>query len=369
MRPYQDRSGNSLGKKVSSFGKGGSRGMQGKRKAPTRETVEESAEDTVLDAKLVRALRQPLESSSGKAGISGECDHDAKKPRLLQGESAIDQGAVSEDFEDSDSNSDYSDLKDFSGDDNDDDETDSGSSASSDEEPCAGDKEISENKTVPESDMERELSFMSFEELLQLQNSIGTKAYQQMRNGKKPLNYTKPRTKRQPSKQGPLEISAKKRVPFLRQVVSVKKTVLRDPRFDDLSGEYNPDVFEKTYSFLGTLKKREKEIVQKQLKKTKNVEEQEKLQQLLKRMTQQEEAQKERQRRREQELALKRERREQAQLGRKPFYLKKSEKWKLELAEKYKALKGSGKLESFLSKKRKRNAIKDKRRVPFRKRV
>uniref|UniRef100_K7F2R7 rRNA biogenesis protein RRP36 n=1 Tax=Pelodiscus sinensis TaxID=13735 RepID=K7F2R7_PELSI len=212
------------------------------------------------------------------------------------------------------------------------------------------------------------LSLMSFEELLQLRSSIGIKAYQQMTSGKKPSNYTKPRTRLQPSKQGPLEISAKKRVPFLRQVVSVKKTVQRDPRFDDLSGEYDPAVFEKTYSFLDTLKKREKEIVQKQLKKSKNVEQREKLQQLLKRMTQQEEAQKEQQRQREKELVLKRERREQALQGRKPFYLKKSEKWKMELAEKYKALKGKGKLESFLGKKRKRNAIKDKRRLPFRKR-
>lgn len=39
----------------------------------------------------------------------------------------------------------------------------------------------------------------------------------------------------------------------------------------------------------------------------------------------------------------------------------------MELAEKYAELKRSGKLESFLSKKRKRNAIKDKRRLPFRK--
>uniref|UniRef100_A0A8C8SV70 rRNA biogenesis protein RRP36 n=1 Tax=Pelusios castaneus TaxID=367368 RepID=A0A8C8SV70_9SAUR len=165
----------------------------------------------------------------------------------------------------------------------------------------------------------------------------------------------------------PLEISAKKPVPFLRQVVSVKKKVQRDPRFDNLSGEYNPEVFEKTYSFLNTLKKREKEIVRKQLKKSRNAEQQEKLQQLLKRMTQQEEAEKQRQRQREKELALKRDQREQAQQGRKPFYLKKSAKRKLELAEKYKELKGSGKLESFLSKKRKRNAIKDKRRLPFRK--
>ncbi|XP_025067702.1 ribosomal RNA processing protein 36 homolog isoform X1 [Alligator sinensis] len=214
---------------------------------------------------------------------------------------------------------------------------------------------------------ETDLSSLSFEELLQLRNRVGTKAYQEMTCGKKAPHHTKVKTKQRQSKRGPLEFSAKTPVPFLRQVVSAKKKVHRDPRFDDLSGEYSPEVFEKTYSFLNSIKEREKEIVQKQLKKSRNAEQQENLQQLLKRMTQQEVAQKDRQRRREKELALKKQQREQAQQGRKPFYLKKSEKRKLELAEKYAELKRSGKLESFLSKKRKRNAIKDKRRLPFRK--
>ncbi|XP_043368307.1 ribosomal RNA processing protein 36 homolog isoform X2 [Dermochelys coriacea] len=159
------------------------------RKAPATETVEESAQDTILGAKLVTAQKQLLESSSSIAGISGEYNHDTKKPRLLQGESATDQGAVSEDSEDSDGNSNYSDLEDFSGDD--DDKTGSGTSGSSDEEPCAGGKDISKCRTTPESDTKRELSLLSFEELLQLRNSVGTKAYQQMTSGKKPVNHTK----------------------------------------------------------------------------------------------------------------------------------------------------------------------------------
>ncbi|KAL8185225.1 UNVERIFIED_CONTAM: hypothetical protein K2H54_043446 [Gekko kuhli] len=167
----------------------------------------------------------------------------------------------------------------------------------------------------------------------------------------------------------PLELSAKKPAPFLRQVVPVKKKVSRDPRFDDLSGEYNPEVFEKTYAFLNDLRKNEKEVVQKQLKKCRNVDQQNKLQQLLKRMTQQEDAHKKREKEREKDLAWKKQQRELAKQGKKPFYLKKSDKQKLELAEKYKELKKSGKLENFLSKKRKRNAAKDKRKLPSRKNV
>lgn len=52
-----------------------------------------------------------------------------------------------------------------------------------------------------------------------------------------------------------------------------------------------------------------------------------------------------------------------------PFLCPVADKQKLELAQKYKELKKSGKLESFLNKKRKRNAAKDKRKLPFRKDV
>ncbi|KFP71278.1 Ribosomal RNA processing protein 36, partial [Acanthisitta chloris] len=210
-------------------------------------------------------------------------------------------------------------------------------------------------------------SHMSFEELLQVQSDARTRVSKQVISGKKPAKPAQATVKQQQGKKGPLEMSAKKPVPFLRQVVSVRKKVHRDPRFDDLSGEYKPEVFMKTYSFLDSIKKQEKEMVQKQLKKCRNMEQKEKLQQLLNRMTQQEQAQKKQQKLRERELSLKRQQRELAKQGKKPFFLKKSEKWKLELAEKYAELKRSGKLENFLNKKRKRNAIKDKRRLPLQK--
>ncbi len=34
----------------------------------------------------------------------------------------------------------------------------------------------------------------------------------------------------------------------------------RDPRFDDLSGEYKPEIFEKTYKFINDIRHREKEV-------------------------------------------------------------------------------------------------------------
>ncbi|XP_067609014.1 kelch domain-containing protein 3 isoform X2 [Pseudorca crassidens] len=211
-------------------------------------------------------------------------------------------------------------------------------------------------------------SHMSFEELLELQSQVGTKTYKQLVTG----NSTKKQSFRPPvqkacvaDKHRPLEMSAKVRVPFLRQVVPVSKKVARDPRFDDLSGEYNPEVFDKTYQFLNDIRAREKDLVKKQLKKRRSGEEREKLQQLLQQMEQQEMAQQERKRQQELHLALKQERRAQAQQGHRPYFLKKSEQRQLVLAEKFKELKRSKKLESFLSRKRRRNAGKDRRHLPL----
>ncbi|KAF6115930.1 ribosomal RNA processing 36 [Phyllostomus discolor] len=119
------------------------------------------------------------------------------------------------------------------------------------------------------------------------------------------------------------------------------RRVARDPRFDDLSGEYNPEVFDKTYEFLNDIRAKEKELVKKQLKRHRSGE--------------------------ELHLALKQERRAQAQQGHRPYFLKKSEQRQLALAEKFKELKRSKKLDSFLSRKRRRNAGKDRQHLPLNK--
>ncbi|XP_071074566.1 ribosomal RNA processing protein 36 homolog isoform X2 [Dasypus novemcinctus] len=209
---------------------------------------------------------------------------------------------------------------------------------------------------------------MSFEELLELQSQVGNKTDKHLVAG----NSTRKQGSKAPvqnacvaDRHRPLEMSAKVRVPYLRQVIPISKKVARDPRFDDLSGEYNPEVFDKTYQFLNDIRAKEKEILKKQLKKHRSGEEHEKLQQLLQRMEQQEMAQLERKQQQELRLALKQKRRAQAQQGHRPYFLKKSEQRQLALAEKFKELKRSKKLESFLSQKRRRNASKDRRHLPL----
>lgn len=247
-----------------------------------------------------------------------------------------------------------------------DDDSDSESDVS-DDTPGFSDSKRTDGSNQTHEDIKKELSTMSFEELMKLQNKVGTKVYNEVVYGAKNKPVAEKKKIKRQNKNRPMEVSAKKPVPFLRSVVPVKKRTSRDPRFDDLSGEYKPDIFYKTYGFLDDIKRREKEVVQKKLKHAKVPEQKEQLQHLLQRMVNQERAQKSMQKQREKELEFKRQQRELVNQGQKPFFLKKSDKRKLELAEKYSELKKSDKLENFLSKKRKRNATKDRRKMPFQK--
>ncbi|MCI4383784.1 hypothetical protein PGIGA_G00030730 [Pangasianodon gigas] len=208
-----------------------------------------------------------------------------------------------------------------------------------------------------------DLSTMSFEEIMRLQRKVGTKACNKLTHEAKKKKQNSEPAKRV-TKDRPQEISAKKPVSFLRKVGSIKEPILRDPRFDDLSGEFKPEVFSQTYKFINDIRQREAEMVKKKLKKVKSDAKKEELKSLLKRMENQKRNHQRQEQQREKELCYKRKQRALVGDGHRPFYLKKSDKKKLQLAEKYYELKKSGKLENFLSKKRKRNAVKDRRKLP-----
>jgi ribosomal RNA-processing protein 36 len=63
------------------------------------------------------------------------------------------------------------------------------------------------------------------------------------------------------------------------------------------------------------------------------------------------------------------ENRQRIKEGKKPFYMKKSTKKLMDLAEKYDELKASGKLEKYLKKKRGRNAKRDRKSVNLQQRL
>lgn len=82
----------------------------------------------------------------------------------------------------------------------------------------------------------------------------------------------------------PREMSSKRPVPRFREVVSVPKDSgkeIRDPRFEEAAGKLNPDLFKKSYAFVDDLKKQERQLVQKELRKAKGSEKKARLQHLL----------------------------------------------------------------------------------------
>ena len=64
-------------------------------------------------------------------------------------------------------------------------------------------------------------------------------------------------------------------------VVKEGKKEIRDPRFDETAGQLNQDLFKKSYAFMDDIKKREKQLVEREARKTRSAGKKAKLQQLL----------------------------------------------------------------------------------------
>lgn len=190
---------------------------------------------------------------------------------------------------------------------------------------------------------------------------------------RKSMNDTKPQAWRRPEKifkkqvkSEPMEISSKRKMfnDKPRHVVKDAKRSTRDPRFNDLHGNYNESLFKKSYAFVDDIKKDEYESVKKQLKKVKNVEQKEKLLKVKQKIDTDMKVEAEKIKKQKLFKEQKQQAYEQAKSGKKAYYLKKSDQKKIELADKYKELKSTGKLDNYMMKKRKRNSQKDKKSLP-----
>ncbi|XP_069744102.1 ribosomal RNA processing protein 36 homolog [Narcine bancroftii] len=208
-----------------------------------------------------------------------------------------------------------------------------------------------------------ELSNLSFQELQELQNKVGLKVYNQVVSGSGEKQHKESRQR--PRKGRPQEMSSKKPVPFLRNTATVKKRVVRDPRFDDLSGDYNPEIFEKSYSFLTDIRSHEKTKVKQLLGTVSRPDRKQELEYVLQRMTEQDKARESKRQERERLKRFKQEQRQRVAEGSRPYFLKRSKLRELALADKFQALRRSSKVDVFLGKKRKRNAMKDRRKLPW----
>ncbi|XP_004308637.1 PREDICTED: ribosomal RNA processing protein 36 homolog [Fragaria vesca subsp. vesca] len=150
------------------------------------------------------------------------------------------------------------------------------------------------------------------------------------------------------NKNRPMEVSSKKPVSRFREVIQAPKKVVRDPRFESLCGTLNVDGFRKRYDFLFSNElPAEKEDLKKQLKTSKDPEVIEDLKKRISWIDKQ--------------LKSDSSKHTEAEILAKHTDIRKKR-----LIEKYKNLEGSGKLDNFLEQRRKKNASKDHRYMPYR---
>ncbi|CAK9175400.1 unnamed protein product [Ilex paraguariensis] len=239
------------------------------------------------------------------------------------------------------------------------------------------DNEELKSSSEDEEDIERELADVTLEELLKARSDGSDTLYRKPNSEKKGGRANKNR---------PMEISSKKPVSRFREVIKflnspkssslgyrfrknniVQDKVVRDPRFESLCGNLDVDGFKKRYNFLYENNlPAEKEELKKSMKKSKDLEV---INEMKDRIGWIDQQLKSASTKRTDKTILaehKKKEREAAKQGKKPFYLKKSEIRKQKLTEKYTELQTSGKIESFIEKKRRKNAAKDHRFMPYR---
>lgn len=167
------------------------------------------------------------------------------------------------------------------------------------------------------------------------------------------------------NKNRPTEASSRQPIKRLRDVIQGPKLERKDPRFEDLSGNYNSDVFRKRYSFVfdETLPA-ERLSLKAKIRKTKRPDVKEALVAESSQMDATLREDQLRQKKRSFDAALKAKEKAAVKAGKKPFFLKPADKRKAELVAKYEELRSAGQLDKFLAKRRRKNAAKDHRYVP-----
>lgn len=242
----------------------------------------------------------------------------------------------------------------------------------------SGDQEDDEGDE--ESEEGQNYQGMTMLELLKLQEEIGTKAFQQkvlkkgggITAGKSSSGKPTPKkTKSKPvlqrvTKNRPVEVPmmrhAAPRLATLDPGRSSKRTIIRDPRFDDLSGNLNLQAWQENYGFLRETRKKEKEVLKKELKSEQDPEKKQKMKSIIQRMENQEREQARKEKEREVRREERQQQREALRQGRKPRFVSNKERKLLVKAAHFEELKKGNKLEKYLERKEKRLKAKEMKR-------
>ncbi|KAI9013602.1 hypothetical protein DFJ74DRAFT_710055 [Hyaloraphidium curvatum] len=165
-------------------------------------------------------------------------------------------------------------------------------------------------------------------------------------------------------KSRPAELSSKKAVGRARIVVKTGEVKRRDPRFDDRTGNFNNGVFANSYNFVFDLHKKEMSELRQKISVEKDPEERGRLKQLLTSLQSRDKARQAEEAKQKIKREWRKKQSERVKQGKKPFFLKDSDIKRIELMEQFRKTNPKD-LERKLEKRRKHNASKDHKRMPY----
>lgn len=215
-----------------------------------------------------------------------------------------------------------------------------------------------------EEEKNQNYSEMSMEELLKLQEKMGTKAFNSkvLKEESRPVGH-EPDYYRRSNKNRPSEMPLmRKRAPRMRYLdpyQKTKKAIQRDPRFDDLSGRLNMEEWQHKYQFISNIRKKEKEVLKKELKKEDNEDMKKRIQSIVQRMENQERQKKFEQKQKEVEKEIRQEQREALKQGIRPKFVTNKEKSLRVRAKHFETLKQENRVDKYMKKKEKKQRFKE----------
>ncbi|KAJ9510044.1 hypothetical protein QJQ45_011733 [Haematococcus lacustris] len=220
----------------------------------------------------------------------------------------------------------------------------------------------SHRHAVPLADCEQVEELPFEERLLARSDGVGP-AQEQAKAAAKAAKQQEASFKRA-NKHRPKEMSSKRPVSRAREVVAPVRKEGKDPRFEP-SRPGEKEAAARRYAFLyDSVMPSERAVLRTAMKAERNPQTKAALSLQLQRLDSRLQQERTRRQRSELDHTVKAKQKEAAAAGKAPFFLKKSDKRKLELVAKFEALQSAGKLDRFMEKRRKHNASKDHRHLP-----
>lgn len=210
------------------------------------------------------------------------------------------------------------------------------------------------------NEVQNELSKMTFAELQKLKEKLGSKVYNEAFFGPKNVNNVE---LKRANKNRPRECSSKRPEPII--IKKLPKVEFRDPRFDNLCGEFDDSTFRKNYKFLNKVRKKEKLQLIQQLKKEQDPDEKQKMRSVLQRIKNKERDRLKKEQKERKALSEREEKIRMLKEGKRPHFRTKLENKVANLVEQFSELKKKGKLQKHIEKQRKRIGQKDKKSGVF----